>query len=223
MDFSFLQKTKLFSNLSDDEINTVLKSLKAYVKDYKKDEAVYLAGDCVDFFGMIISGGVNIERYDVWGNKTILSHVQKGQIFAETYVCLKNEPLMVSVFAAKDTKILFLNPSGILNSDILSNENEKNCFWIFVKNLLEISSQKNLNLSKRIFHTSPKTIRTRLMSYFSEQTLYAKSKKIEIPFDRQQLADYLGVDRSALSNELSKMQKDGLIKFRKNKFELIDE
>ena len=172
---------------------------------------------------MVISGGVNIERYDVWGNKTILSHVQKGQIFAETYVCLKNEPLMVSVFAAKNTKILFLNPSGILNSDILSNENEKKCFWIFAKNLLEISSQKNLNLSKRIFHTSPKTIRTRLMSYFSEQTLYTKSKKFEIPFDRQQLADYLGVDRSALSNELSKMQKDGLIKFRKNKFELIDE
>ena len=223
MDFSFLQKTKLFSNLSECEIKTVLKSLKAYVKEYKKDESVYLAGDCVDFFGMVISGGVNIERYDVWGNKTILSHVQKGQIFAETYVCLKNEPLMVSVFAAKNTKILFLNPSGILNSDILSNENEKKCFWIFAKNLLEISSQKNLNLSKRIFHTSPKTIRTRLMSYFSEQTLYAKSKKFEIPFDRQQLADYLGVDRSALSNELSKMQKDGLIKFRKNKFELIDE
>ena len=76
--------------------------------------------------------------------------------------------------------------------------------------------QKNLLLSNRIFCTSPKTIRSRLLTYFSRLSVKYGSSTIQIPFNRQQLADYLNLDRSALSKELGKMQQDGLIEYHKN-------
>ena len=84
-----------------------------------------------------------------------------------------------------------------------------------------IASQKNLNLSRRSVHTSAKSIRGRLLSYLSDQALAQGSRSFSIPFNRQQLADYLNVDRSAMSNELSKMQKEGLLQSDRNQFTLI--
>ena len=217
MDYNFLAKTVLFRGASAQEVQTMLTCLKAETKRYPRGSVVYHAGDVVNSFGLVLSGSVSIENDDVWGNKSILDHVKPGQAFAETYACVQGTPLMISVIATEDCEILFLDMNRVLNLC----ENACGFHNKLVQNLLLISSQKNLNLSWRIFHTSSKSIRGRLLSYLSFQATQRGSREFEIPFNRQQLADYLSVDRSALSNELSKMQKDGLITVRRNYFTLV--
>lgn len=214
MNISFLEKTALFAAMSSDEILSALQVLSAKEKSYRRGETILYAGDLTDFLGLIIKGSVTVENNDMWGNRVILSHVAEGQFFAETYAILPNEPLQVDVVADEDCEILFLKISNI------SKYNRIYEGWIskLVFNLLTISVHKNLALSNRSFHTAPKTIRGRVMSYLNSISLLKHSTEFDIPFDRQQLADYLNLDRSALSKELGKMQRDGLIAVNKNHF-----
>ena len=155
---------------------------------------------------------------DYWGNKIILDSIGEGNVFAETYA-ITGKKLMVDALAVKDSKIFLLNPKHILKE---SKKERHPIALIIIKNLLTISMQKNLRLSKRIFDTSAKTIRGRLLSYLSSCVSSKKpNAEFDIPFDRQQLADYLQVDRSALSAELSKMKSEGLIDYWKNHFKLL--
>ena len=203
MDFLFLSQTALFRGCSPRETADMLQCLRAERRVYEKDRVICHAGDTVD----------------VWGSRSILGHVGPGQVFAETYACLPGEPLMVDAVAAQRTEVLFLNTARLLRTCPSACAHHA----ALIRNLLAGTSQKNLALSRRIFHTSPKTIRGRLLSYLSAQALRENSRSFAIPFDRQQLADYLGVDRSALSAELGRMRAEGLIRFRKNEFELLRE
>jgi len=216
MDPIFLSNTVLFRGASPEEIQNMLSCLNAETKTYQRGSIIYHAGDLVTSLGMVLSGSVSIENDDVWGNKSILDHARPGQVFAETYACVPGAPLMISVVAAEPTEILFLDAGRMLRvcSNACGFHNK------LIRNLLSIASQKNLNLSRRIFHTSSKSIRGRLLSYLSFQATQQGSREFEIPFNRQQLADYLSVDRSALSNELSKMQRDGLLKVDRSHFSL---
>ena len=128
----------------------MLTCLSAETKTYQRGELIYHAGDVVTSIGLVLSGSVSIENDDVWGNKSILDHVQSGQVFAETYACVAGEPLMISVVAAETSQILFLDMSRVLHicSNACGFHNK------LVRNLLFVASQKNLNLSRRIFHTS---------------------------------------------------------------------
>ena len=217
MDYHFLSKTILFRGTSPEEVRTMLDCLSAENKQFQRGSVIYHAGDVIHSIGLVLSGSVSIENDDVWGNKSILDKVGPGHVFAETYACVPGEPLMISVVAAEPVEILFLDMSRVLH--ICSNACDFHSKLI--RNLLAISSQKNLNLSRRIFHTSSKSIRGRLLSYLSFQATQHGSRDFEIPFNRQQLADYLSVDRSAMSNELSKMQRDGLLRLERNHFSLI--
>lgn len=194
----------------------MLACLGAEERRFGKGEMIYRTGDVVTALGMVLTGRVLIESNDLWGNATVLDSVAPGRIFAETYACALGEPLMVDVVAAEPAEVLFLNVERVLKvcSNACDYHNR------LIRNLLFISAQKNLNLSRKIFHTAPKSIRGRLLSYLSHQAVRNGSNCFTIPFNRQQLADYLNVDRSALSNELSKMQKEGLLKVDRNKFEL---
>lgn len=216
MDFEFLSKSILFSGTTPEDIKNMLTCLGAEERHFKKDAIIYNLGDTVKTMGLVLSGSVNIEYDDIWGNRSILNHIAKGEIFAEAYACIPNEPLMINVSSAEDSSILFLNTERLLsvcpNACPFHNK--------IIKNLLAVTSQKNLRLSQRILHTSPKSIRGRLIAYLTYQATLNGSYKFTIPFNRQQLADYLNVDRSALSNELSKMQKDGLLTVKKNLFQL---
>ena len=217
MDYHFLSKTILFRGTSPEEVRTMLDCLSAENKQFQRGSVIYHAGDVIHSIGLVLSGSVSIENDDVWGNKSILDKVGPGHVFAETYAYVPGEPLMISVVAAEPVEILFLDMSRVLH--ICSNACDFHSKLI--RNLLAISSQKNLNLSRRIFHTSSKSIRGRLLSYLSFQATQHGSRDFEIPFNRQQLADYLSVDRSAMSNELSKMQRDGLLRLERNHFSLI--
>lgn len=209
-----LSDTELFQGIEEDEIKELLQCLKAVKKEYKKGEVILPEGEPTDFIGVVLSGMVIIECSDVWGNNSILGSAISGNTFAEAYACIPGEPLLISVIAAEDTSVLYMNVARVL-----STCNNACVFHTkLVRNLLTVCAHKNLQLSRRILHTGSKSIRGRLLSYFSECVKKSGSYSFQIPYSRQQLADYLGVDRSAMSNELSKMQKDGLIQYNKNDF-----
>ncbi|MDO4267396.1 MAG: Crp/Fnr family transcriptional regulator [Eubacteriales bacterium] len=219
MDLQFLAKTPLFSGITPEEIGQMLECLAGKEQSYGRDQVIFHAGDTTDRLGLVLSGAVNIERDDFWGSRTLLSRVEPGQVFAETYACVPGEPMLVNAVAAERTNVLLLDMKRALSGG------QPGCSWNsrLIRNLLAASAQKNLILSRRIMHTSAKTIRGRLLSYLSAEADRQGSCSIDIPFNRQQLADYLSVDRSALSAELGKMQKDGILSFRKNHFMLSEE
>lgn len=216
MNLKDLSKTSLFRGATPQETESMLACLGAERRSFQKGALIYRTGDVVTALGIVLSGSVLVESNDLWGNTTILDRAEPGHIFAETYACALGEPLMVDVVAAETTEVLFLNVDRILKmcSNTCDYHNR------LIRNLLSIASQKNLNLSRKILHTAHKSIRGRILSYLSAQAVCNGSHIFSIPFNRQQLADYLNVDRSALSNELSKMQKEGLLKVDRNHFEL---
>lgn len=219
MDYQFLSQTVLFRGSEPEQVKEMLKCFYAREKHYQKGEIVLYMGDLVKDLGIVLSGSVTIERDDLWGNRSIFGHAEPGQIFAETYACVSEEPLMVNVVADQDSDILFLDIGRVLTTCQTTCTHHSQ----LIRNLLLASARKNLGLSERIMHTSPKSIRGRLISYFSAQAARAGSQSFAIPFNRQQLADYLEVDRSALSAELGKMKREGLLDFWKNQFELKSE
>ncbi len=217
MNIEFLKTTMIFHGMSEDEIADSLEFFHANEQHFKKGTAILRAGAVTDKMGLVMDGSVTIESDDVWGNRTILSSVEAGQFFAETYSLLPDEPMLVNVVANEDCRILFLRIGSLKR--LQSNMGQ----WMirFVSNLLMISTHKNLMLSGRSFHTAPKTIRGRVMNYLNSVSIQKHANEFNIPFDRQQLADYLNLERTALSKELGKMKRDGLIDFYKNTFKII--
>lgn len=213
---SVLADCPLFAGTSEEELRVMLDCLGGYRKKYRKEEILFHAGDIIHTLGIVLSGSIHIETNDFWGNKSILDHIRPGEIFAETYACLPSQPMLVNAVAACSSEILFLDIRKVLHvcSSSCTFHNR------LIQRLVSITAQKNLQLAQRTLHITPKTIRERLISYLSAQSLSFGSKSFSIPFNRQQLADYLNVDRSALSNELSKMQKEGILTYEKNTFEL---
>ena len=214
MDTQQLQKTTLFQGMTEAEITEALHVLEAHEKRYEKGEILLTAGSVTERMGLVLVGSVTIESNDIWGNRTIISHVARGQVFAETYALLGNEPMLVDVTANEDCLVLFLGAGGMP----IRADTPRPWAWKYVTNLLFLSAHKNRLLSGRSFHTAPKTIRGRVMAYLNSVSLQQRSHEFDIPFDRQQLADYLNLERSALSKELGRMQRDGLIACRKNHF-----
>lgn len=216
MNYGFLSETKLFSGIKAEEIKEALDCLSGYEKSFKKGEIIYRTGQTVTDMGLVEEGGVNITVNLYWGSSIILGNIEKGKIFAETYAAVSGKEMLCDAVAAEDCRVLFINVGKLLNvCKSTCGFHQK-----IIHNLLRISAMKNLNLSERMLHTAPKTIRGRLISYFSQMAAETGSREFTIPFSRQELADYIGVDRSALSAELSKMQKDGILTYRKNEFKL---
>lgn len=218
MEIQTLKGTVLFKNMDEAEIREAVSKLHAQEKHYQKGELIFQAGDRTESLGLVLSGSVTIENNDLWGNRTILSHVGVGQVFAETFALLKEEPLLVDVVANENCSVVFLR----VGSAFAQNVQESPWASKLLRNLLKISTHKNLMLSGRNFHTAPKTIRGRVTAYLNTVSLQKHSREFDIPFDRQQLADYLNVERSALSKELGKMQRDRMLTVRKNHFVLAE-
>lgn len=215
--FESIKALPMFHGMTEQELRDCAAALSAREQKYKKGQLILRAGDTTNTMGLVMSGSVTIESNDIWGNCSILSHVGKGGSFAETYAMTRGEVMLVDVIANEDCSILFLT-IGKLNDYFAHTES-----WRIkvIANLLAISTQKNLALTGRIFHTASKSIRGRVLSYLNSVSLRMHSVEFDIPFDRQQLADYLNVERTALSKELSKMKAEGIISFRKNHFKII--
>ncbi len=216
VDTVFLSKTMLFSGIDPAAIEPVLHCLDASLRRYNKGNVIFSAGDKVKKIGLLLNGTASIESNDIWGNRSILDSLTAGKIFGENYAFLQDEPLMVNVVASRPCEVMFLNIRHLIEHEGCSCGPEQK----LLQNLLQISARKSLHLSRRIFHTSAKTIRGRLLSYLSYQAISRGSTSFDIPYNRQELSDYLGVDRSAMSFELSKMQKEGILETKRHHFDL---
>ncbi|MFR9296685.1 MAG: Crp/Fnr family transcriptional regulator [Aedoeadaptatus pacaensis] len=214
MNTFFLANTQLFRGISESEIEELLLCLGAHDRSFQKGDVIFRAGSPVDEFGLVLSGSVNIVVNLYWGNSIIFGHMGKGEVFAENYAAVPGKELLCDVVACEDTHVLFLKMQSVMTTCRMGCAYHNR----IIQNMLRISAQNNLNMSSRMMHTASKSLRERLLSYLSEQALERGSAHFTIPFNRQQLADYLAVNRSAMSNELSKMQEEGLITFRKNEF-----
>ena len=206
----------LFRDMNQEEIASALACFHARVTEHEKGAVILHAGDRTRSLALVLDGSVTIQSDDFWGNRTILTMIGAGGLFAETYALL-HETLLVDAVANTRSEILFLDISKLY--ELSKTENP----WIvpFLSRLLTIAAKKNLTLASRSFDTAAKTIRGRVMSYLNGVALREHARSFEIPFDRQQLADYLNVDRTALSKELGKMKREGLIDFRKNQFAIL--
>ncbi len=209
-----LQNTKMFSGIDPQEIDAMLSCLSAKIQKYDKGSYIIRTGEPVDALGMVLSGSVLIIKEDFWGNRSIISEILPGTIFAEAYACLPDMPIEASAVADSDAEIMFFDIRRILTVCTSA------CTFHtrLIQNLLAAISAKNVALTKKMEHLTRRTIRERLLSYLSAESLKYGCSTFEIPFNRQQLADYLSVDRSALSNEISKLQAEGIIVCKKNKF-----
>lgn len=203
--------------MDESAIEEMLLCLSARTQTFGRNETILRSGEQVSSVGMVLSGLAFVEREDFWGNRSIFSEISPGMIFAETYACLSQVPIETSVIASEETTVMFLNVRKILTICTSACSFHSR----LIQNLLTTLAQKNMTLTRKIQHISLKTIRDRLLSYLSFESFKAGSSVFEIPFNRQQLADYLSVDRSALSSEISKLQQEGILSCDKNKFKIL--
>ncbi len=211
-----LRSSPLFSGISAEEASAMLSCLQAEKKDFPKEAFLLHAGDTAESIGLILSGSILVIQEDIWGNRNILSKAGPGQTFAAAYACAPGSVLNVNVFAETPVTALFLNVKRILNVCPSACTHHSR----IIRNLLSDLAEKNLRFSEKLTHMSQRTTRDKLMSYLSAEAQRLGTYEFDIPFSRQQLADYLGVERSGLSLELGKMRSEELLDFHKNHFAL---
>ncbi len=212
-----LKRTKLFSGVGDGNISTMLSCLGARLIKYKKGEYVLRQGEYLSDILVLAEGSLHIQRDDYWGNRSILGHIGVGEIFGEAYVAPDSGTLLNDVIAVEDSSVFFFDVKRV----ITTCSSACRFHTMVVQNLFFAISEKNRGLVQKLNYMSRRTTREKLISYLSEEAKKQNSSSITIPFNRQQLADYLSVDRSAMSNELGKMRDEGLLEFEKNHFRLF--
>ncbi len=212
-----LKKTKLFAGVGDDEISAMLSCLGARLYNYKKGEYVLRQGEHLSDIIVLVEGNLHIQKDDYWGNRSILGQVDVGEMFGEAYVAPESGALLNDVVATENSTVIFFDVRKIITTC------SSGCrfHYMIVQNMFFAISDKNRKLVQKLGHMSKRTTREKLISYLSEESKKQNSSNFTIPFNRQQLADFLSVDRSAMSNELCKMRDEGLIEFDKNYFKLF--
>ncbi len=212
-----LKRTQLFSGVGEEEIGAMLNCLQAKLCTYKKGEYVLRQGEHLDKILVIVGGKLHIQRDDYWGNRSIINMVSIGEMFGEAYVAPESGTLMNDVLAVEDSTVIFFDVKRIITVCSAACRFHS----MVVQNLFFAISEKNRKLVQKLTFMTKRTTREKLIAYLSEEAKRQNSSEFSIPFNRQQLADFLSVDRSAMSNELCKMRDEGLIEFEKSCFKLL--
>ena len=212
-----LRHTKLFSGVADNEISAMLKCLQAKSLTYQKGDYVFREGEHIEDITVLVDGKLLIQHDDFWGNRNIVNVIRIGEMFGEAYVAPDSGALLNDVIAEEDSVVIFFDVKRILTTCSTACRFHS----MVVQNLFFAISEKNRKLVQKIGHMSKRSTRAKLLSYLSDEAKRNNSSHFTIPFSRQQLADFLCVDRSAMSNELCKMRDEGLIQFEKNEFTLL--
>ena len=211
-----LKRTQLFSGVVDTEILAMLGCLQGKLQNCKKGEYVFKQGEHMENITVLVEGKLLIQNDDFWGNRSIIHMIESGEMFGEAYVAPESGAVLNDVIAVEDSVIILFDVGRILT--VCSSACKFHS--MVVKNLFFAISEKNRKLVQKLGHMSKRSTRAKLISYLSEEARCQNSATFTIPFNRQQLADFLSVDRSAISNELCKMRDEGLLLFDKNKFTL---
>lgn len=214
--FDVLKRCSLFVGISEKDMESLLSCLDAREIDVKKGDVIFHAGDRPDYIGIVLQGNAHVVQEDYWGNRTILTDIQEGDLFGEAFSCAEVAVLPVSVLAQEEGVFLLVDSKRILT--VCSSA----CAFHarLIRNLMKIIANKNIMLTRKMEHITKRTTRDKVLSYLSACAIAKGSNSFTISFNRQEFADYLSVERSALSNTLCKMRDDGMIEFEKNKFML---
>ena len=215
--FNILRNCPLFNRIEDKELCEMLGCLSAKEYSYKKGETIFAEGDKAKYIGIVLKGSVQAVRVDYYGNRSIVTNIEPPQLFGEAFACAELKSLPVDVVAADDAEIL------LIDAQLIAHPCKNACHFHCqtISNLLSIVAKKNLVLNQKIEITSKRTTREKLMAYLLLQAKGAKSRTFTIPYDRQELADYLEVDRSGLSAEISKLRKEKVLECRRGTFTLL--
>ncbi|WP_242622218.1 Crp/Fnr family transcriptional regulator [Olsenella sp. Marseille-P4559] len=219
VDPEFLCKTNLFQGVTPEEATEMLGCLAACQKSYAKGDLIWVEGSPVASVGIILEGGVRVEGADVWGNASVMGSFSAGELFGEAFAALPEEPLLTNVVATTSpTRVLFIDVAHITHSC------PRACPYHaqVAENLLASVARKNVLLARRIRDAAPKSIKGKLLAYLSTQSKLAGSHEFDIPFTRQQLADYLGVDRCALCSVIGELEREGKLTASRRHFLLPD-
>ena len=211
-----MRNCPLFLDIDGGDLSALLKCLSAENKAYNKGGFIIRQEEKLSSVGVVLSGRVHIIKDDYFGNRNILSEICAGGLFGEAVVCAGTKNTPIGVLAAEQAEILLLDYGKIVETC------RSACSFhsALIKNMLRILAKKNLTLVDKLEHITKRTTGEKIISYLSEQARLKGGPAFDVPFDRQELADYLSVERSALSAELSKLRKQGFLKFNKNSFEL---
>ena len=213
--FEAVKSNPLFRGIAFSDFEKMFSCLSAREKTYKKGEFILLSGDAVSFVGLILSGSVKILKEDAGGNITILTELSVSDSFAEVFACAGVSQSPVTIEAASDAEILLIDYRRIITTCPSACPFHAK----LIENMIMLVAQKNLLLNQKIEILSKRTTREKLLCFFDIQR--GAAKRFIIPYNREELAHYLCVDRSAMSNELCKMRDEGLIRFQKNSFEIL--
>jgi len=215
--FNVLRKCPLFTHIEDDDLLRMLSCLGARVEWFDKKYTILAEGNPAKYIGIVLSGSAQIIQVDYYGNRSLLSGLEPSEIFGEAFACAEVESLPVTVVANEPSEIMLLDCSHILHT--CSNVCGFHQQLIF--NLMKDLATKTLIFHRKIEITAKRSTREKLMAYLMHQAKRARSSSFDIPFDRQELADYLEVDRSGLSAEISRMRSEGIINNTRKHFELL--
>ena len=222
-----ISRSSLFDGIDHNDLEALLHCLGARARRYPRGSAVLRVGDVTTCMGLVLEGAVRLEKEDYWGNRSILTEVSQGQAFGEAYACQFQEAadapaaqrpgIPVSVVATQRAVVLFLEVSRVLSLCPSACPFHAR----LVRNLVGILAERSLALTEKIQHLSQRRLREKLLSYLSDAALGQKEGEFTIPYNRQELADYLSVDRSALSSELCRLRREGVLECCKNRFRFL--
>ena len=213
--YDIAKENMLFQGLDPDDFDDLQRCLSAKAARYEKNDVILMAGEPVGFISLILSGSVKAIIEDINGHMTILAEFAASEIFGEVFACAGITQSPVTIQAAQDAEILFIDYGKIMSPGAAARPFQTK----LIENMLKLIAQKNLFLNQKIEIISKRTTREKLLCFFDKQR--GGSKRFSISMNREGLAHYLCVDRSAMSKELCKMRDEGMIKFKRNTFEIV--
>lgn len=214
-----LKKNQLFHGIRQEELQSMMKCLNAQIREYRKGEMIFCEGDPTDYVGAVLAGNVWLVKDDFYGNRSIVASLGETELFGEAFSCAEVKKLPIGVYANTDVTVMLMDCKRILQT--CSNA----CAFhaTLIRNLLRVVAKKNLVLNQKIEFISKKTTKEKVMAFLMAQAKEQQSNTFTIPFDRQSLADYLGVERSAMSAEIGKLRDQGYLEVDRKKFRLLKE
>ena len=212
-----LRSCPFFGGLTDDEILSILHCVSAVKSVRPRGSYIFRAGESTEVMGLVLSGSALVIQEGPWGHRNILSKCNVGDFFGEPYAATPGAILNISVVAQEDCEILLLNVRRLLTSCPSACDHHQK----LIRNLVSVLANKILLFNEKITHISKRPTREKLLSYLSAEAQRCGDAEFDIPYSRQQLADYLSVERSGLSAELCRMRDEGILAFHKNHFQLL--
>ena len=207
----------LFDGVAPEDRKAMLGCIGYHIGTFRRGDVVAFEEENIRHIGIILKGCVDMVKEDLWGNKTMLVRMRRDELFGETFACGSDNLSVVTFLVSEDAEILFLPFDRVMHSCTMA------CVFHhrLIENMVHIIADKNRDLMRKVEVVSKRTIREKLLAYLSIQAQIQDSRYLQIPLGRVERAEYLCVDRSALTRELVKMKEDGLIDYDRNCFRLL--